>query len=60
MIRGTGFGSMDKERLKEVAAQGGKSAHAQGKAYRFSSEAAREAALKGAEAKRKKKENEGN
>jgi general stress protein YciG len=43
-----GFAAMtNKERLKEIARLGGKSAHAQGRAHRFTSEEAREAGKKG-------------
>lgn len=59
MIRGTGFGSMDKEKLREIASRGGKSAWEKGKAYKFTSEAASLAGKKAAQA-RVKKQNEGN
>jgi hypothetical protein len=38
-----GFASMDPERQKEIASQGGKAAHAAGTAHEFTSEEAREA-----------------
>ncbi len=42
-----GFASMDKEKQKEIAARGGKAAHAAGTAHEFTSEEAREAGRKG-------------
>jgi general stress protein YciG len=36
-----GFASMDKERQREIASQGGKAAHAQGVAHEFTSEEAK-------------------
>jgi len=42
-----GFASMDPEKHREIASKGGKSAHEQGKAHKFSSEEAREAGKKG-------------
>lgn len=38
-----GFASMDSERQREIASQGGRAAHASGNAHEFSSEEAREA-----------------
>ena len=42
-----GFGSMDRERQREIARQGGKAAHARGSAHEFSSDEARQAGRKG-------------
>lgn len=42
-----GFGSMDPARQREIAAQGGRAAHQQGKAHEFTSEEARAAGSKG-------------
>lgn len=50
---GRGFASMDPERVAQIASQGGKAAHAQGRAYTWDSQSAREAGLKGAAARRK-------
>lgn len=38
-----GFASMDPERQREIASQGGRAAHASGNAHEFTSEEAREA-----------------
>ena len=38
-----GFGAMDAARQREIASQGGRAAHAQGKAHEFTSEEARAA-----------------
>lgn len=42
-----GFASMDPERVKEIATQGGKAAAASGRAHRFTSEEARRAGALG-------------
>ena len=42
-----GFASMDRERQREIAARGGKAAHAAGTAHEFTSEEARAAGRKG-------------
>lgn len=47
-----GFASMDKDKQRKLASKGGKTAHANGKAHRFTSEEAREAGRKGGEAGR--------
>lgn len=47
-----GFAGLDKDTLKEMSSRGGKAVHAQGRAYKFTSEKAREAALKGVELRR--------
>lgn len=41
-----GFASMDSDRQREIAAEGGRAAHASGKAHEFTSEEAREAGSK--------------
>lgn len=46
-----GFASMDKERVREIASEGGKAAHRKGTAHEFSSEEAREAGRKGGQAR---------
>ena len=45
-----GFASMDPERQREIAREGGKAAHEKGTAHEFDSEEAREAGRKGGEA----------
>src|SRR5215218_2472059 len=45
-----GFASMDPERQREIASEGGKAAHESGNAHEFTSEEAREAGRKGGEA----------
>src|SRR5947209_6720669 len=45
-----GFGSMDEERQREIASEGGRAAHEKGTAHEFNSEEAREAGRKGGEA----------
>jgi uncharacterized protein len=45
-----GFASMDRERQREIAAKGGRAAHAQGKAHVWSRDEARAAGRKGGEA----------
>jgi general stress protein YciG len=42
-----GFASMSPEKRKEIAGMGGRAAHAQGVAHKWSSEEAREAGRKG-------------
>ncbi|WP_051156652.1 general stress protein [Herbaspirillum huttiense] len=42
-----GFASMDENKQREIASQGGKAAHEKGSAHEFSSEEAREAGRKG-------------
>ncbi len=53
------FETMDPARLSEISSKGGKAVHAAGKAYRFTSEKAREAGRKGGFAKAKKRRQEG-
>lgn len=45
-----GFASMDRDRQREIAAKGGKAAHAKGTAHVWSTSEAREAGRKGGEA----------
>ncbi|MEG4092961.1 KGG domain-containing protein [Microcoleus sp. Pol12B4] len=44
-----GFASMDEDKQREIASQGGKAAHEQGTAHEFTSEEAKEAGRKGGE-----------
>jgi len=45
-----GFASMDEERQRAIASEGGRAAHARGTAHEFTSEEARQAGRKGGEA----------
>lgn len=45
-----GFASMDPDKQREIASEGGKAAHSKGTAHEFTSEEAREAGRKGGEA----------
>jgi len=45
-----GFASMDPEKQREIAREGGRAAHASGNAHEFTSEEAAEAGRKGGEA----------
>lgn len=45
-----GFGSMDPDKQREIAAEGGRAAHQSGNAHEFTSEEAREAGSKGGKA----------
>jgi len=47
-----GFASMDPERQREIAKEGGKASHEKGTGHEFTSEEAREAGKKGGEASR--------
>lgn len=47
--QGRGFASMDPEKQREIASEGGKAAHEKGTAHEFTSEEAREAGRKGGE-----------
>ena len=49
-----GFASMDVERQRQIASQGGKAAHEKGTAHEFDSEEAREAGRKGGKAAHEK------
>jgi len=42
-----GFASMDKQRQREIASEGGRAAHEKGTAHEFTSDEAREAGRKG-------------
>ena len=46
-----GFASMDEDKQRAIAAEGGRAAHAQGTAHEFDSEEAREAGRKGGQAR---------
>jgi general stress protein YciG len=46
-----GFASMDEDKQREIASQGGKAAHQKGTAHEFTSEEAREAGRKGGQAR---------
>lgn len=46
-----GFASMDPERQREIASEGGRAAHEKGTAHEFTSEEAREAGRKGGQAR---------
>jgi len=48
-----GFAVIGVEQRKEIASQGGKTAHALGRAHKWTPEEARAAALKGAETRRR-------
>jgi uncharacterized protein len=48
--RGRGFASMNKERHRELAKQGGRAAQERGTAHKFAGDEAREAGRKGGEA----------
>src|SRR5512144_2586326 len=52
--RGRGFASMDEEKQRDIASQGGKAAHEKGTAHEFTPEEAREAGHKGGEAAHQK------
>lgn len=47
-----GFAAMDEEKQREIAAKGGRAAHAKGVAHQFTSEEARKAGRKGGLASR--------
>jgi hypothetical protein len=47
-IKKRGFGSMDKDRQREIASRGGRKAHEGGKAHRWTSDTAKDAASKSA------------
>ncbi len=46
-----GFASMDPERQREIASEGGRAAHEKGTAHEFTSEEAREAGRQGGQAR---------
>ncbi len=51
---GRGFRSMDRETVRRIASEGGKTAHRKGTAHEFTSEEAREAGRKGGLARSRK------
>ena len=51
---GRGFASMDPQRQRPIASQGGKAAHEKGTAHEFTSEEARQAGSKGGQAAHQK------
>lgn len=55
-----GFASMDPQRQREIASQGGRAAHEKGTAHEFSSEEAREAGRKGGQARSQNRANAAN
>lgn len=57
---GRGFASMDPERQREIASQGGRAAHERGTAHEFSPEEAREAGRKGGQSVSKNREHMSN
>jgi len=52
-----GFASMDPQRQREIASEGGKAAHEKGTAHEFTSEEAREAGRKGGMARSQNNKN---
>ena len=50
-----GFASMDPERQRQIASEGGRAAHEKGTAHEFTSEEAREAGRKGGQARSQKR-----
>jgi uncharacterized protein len=50
--RKRGFASMDPNKQREIASKGGRSAHAQGTAHKWTSDEARSASRKGGAARR--------
>ncbi len=54
MSKPKGFAGMDPAKVREIASKGGKAAHANGKAHRFTADEAKEAGRKGGMARRKK------
>lgn len=50
-----GFASMDPQRQRKIASEGGKAAHQSGNAHEFTSEEAREAGRKGGQSSGAKK-----
>lgn len=50
-----GFASMDPQRQREIASEGGRAAHEKGTAHEFTSEEAREAGRKGGQARSQKR-----
>jgi general stress protein YciG len=54
-----GFASMDPQRQREIASEGGRAAHEKGTAHEFTSEEAREAGRKGGMARSQKRSQSG-
>jgi general stress protein YciG len=52
-----GFASMDPQRQREIASEGGKAAHEKGTAHEFTSEEARAAGRKGGQARSENRSN---
>lgn len=52
-----GFASMDPQRQREIASEGGRAAHEKGTAHEFTSEEAREAGRKGGQARSQNRRN---
>lgn len=50
-----GFAHMDPEKRRAICSKGGKAAHLQGNAHEWNSEAARDAARKSAESRKRKR-----
>jgi hypothetical protein len=48
---GRGFASMEDDKQREIAAEGGRASHASGKAHEFTSREAREAGQKGGQSR---------
>ena len=55
-----GFASMDPQRQREIASEGGRAAHEKGTAHEFTSEEAREAGRKGGMARSANRRNAAN
>lgn len=53
-----GFASMDRQKQREIASMGGKAAHQQGTAHKWTSEEARQAGKKGGEKRSKARLNQ--
>ena len=54
---GRGFASMSSEKKREIASKGGKAAHAQGTAHKWTSEEAQAAGRKGGSISRRRPKN---
>lgn len=50
-----GFALLPKDRMRDIASQGGRTAHREGRAHEFTTAEASAAGKKGAEAKRRKR-----
>lgn len=51
-----GFGAMDPDTRRRVASKGGKAAHANGRAFKWTSDEAREAGRKGGSAPKRRRD----